>query len=94
LKEVRHGCHRHAGRLRTQRRHAPWRTTRWDGSRTRQQGFSLQVPPPCHTPRPSKPARTRNPGQDPPMPPTPSPTDERLRAPTRVQRQVHAHEPH
>ena len=34
---------------------------------------------PCHTPRPSKPARTRNPGQDPPMPPTPSPTDERLR---------------
>jgi hypothetical protein len=37
-----------------------------------------QVPPPV-TPRPSKPARTRNPGQDPPMPPTPSPTDERLR---------------
>jgi hypothetical protein len=37
-----------------------------------------QVPPPV-TPRPSKPARTRNPGQDPPMPPTPSPTYERLR---------------
>jgi hypothetical protein len=36
------------------------------------------VPPPV-TPRPSKPARTRNPGQDPPMPPTPSPTYERLR---------------
>ena len=33
---------------------------------------------PCH-PRPSKPARTRNPGQDPPRPPTPSPTYERLR---------------
>ncbi len=31
------------------------------------------------TPRPSKPARTRKPGQDPPMPPTPSPTYERLR---------------
>jgi hypothetical protein len=38
----------------------------------------LQVPPPV-TPRPSKPARTRNPGQDPPMPQTPSPTYERLR---------------
>ena len=42
------------------------------------------VPPltsatPCHTPRPSKAARTRNPGQDSPMPPTPSPTYERLR---------------
>ena len=37
-----------------------------------------QVPPPV-TPRPSKPARTRNPGQDPPMPPTASPTYERLR---------------
>jgi hypothetical protein len=37
-----------------------------------------QVPPPV-TPRPSKPALTRNPVQDPPMPPTPSPTDERLR---------------
>ena len=34
---------------------------------------------PCHTPRPSKPARTRDPGQDPPIPPTPSPTYERLR---------------
>jgi hypothetical protein len=38
----------------------------------------LQVPPPV-TPRPSKPARTRHPSQDPPMPPTPSPTYERLR---------------
>jgi hypothetical protein len=37
-----------------------------------------QVPPPV-TPRPSKPARTRNPGQDPPIPPTLSPTYERLR---------------
>jgi hypothetical protein len=37
-----------------------------------------QVPPPA-TPRPSKPARTRNPGQDPPMPQTPFPTYERLR---------------
>jgi hypothetical protein len=36
------------------------------------------VPPPV-TPRLSKPARTRNPGQDSPMPPTPSPTHERLR---------------
>jgi hypothetical protein len=36
------------------------------------------VPPPV-THRPSKPARTGNPGQDPPMPPTPSPTYERLR---------------
>ncbi len=36
------------------------------------------VPPPV-TPRPSKPARTRNPGQDPPMPPTPSHTYKRLR---------------
>jgi hypothetical protein len=35
--------------------------------------------PPRHTPRPSKPARTRNPGQDPPMPPTRSPTYEHLR---------------
>ena len=40
--------------------------------------LSDPVPPPV-TPRPSKPARTRNPGQDPPMPPTPSPTYERLR---------------
>lgn len=31
-----------------------------------------QVPPPV-TPRSSKPARTRNPGQDPPMPPNPPP---------------------
>jgi len=31
------------------------------------------------TPRPSKPARTRHPSQDPPMPPIPSPTYERLR---------------
>jgi hypothetical protein len=38
----------------------------------------LQVPPRV-TPRPSKATRTRNPGQDPPMPPTPSPTYERLR---------------
>ena len=38
------------------------------------------MPPPV-TPRPSKPARTRNPGQDPPRPPTPSPTSERLRDP-------------
>ena len=38
----------------------------------------LQVPPPVTT-RPSKPARRRNPGQNPPMPPTPSPTYERLR---------------
>jgi hypothetical protein len=38
-----------------------------------------QVPPLVTPPRPSKPARTRNSGQDPPMPPTPSPTDERLR---------------
>ncbi len=39
---------------------------------------ALQVPPPV-TPRPSKPARTRHPGQDPPHAPTPSPTHERLR---------------
>jgi hypothetical protein len=37
-----------------------------------------QVPPPCHT-RPSKPALIRHLGQDPPIPPTPSPTYERLR---------------
>ena len=43
------------------------------------QGFSPTSATPCHTPRPSKQARTRNPGQDPPMPPTPSSTDERLR---------------
>jgi len=42
-------------------------------------GFPPASATPCHTPRPGKPARTRNPGQDPPMPPTPSPTDERLR---------------
>ena len=43
------------------------------------QGLSPTSATPCHTPRPSNPARTRNPGQDPPMPPTPSPTYERLR---------------
>jgi hypothetical protein len=36
------------------------------------------VPPPV-TPRPSKPARTRNPGQDSPHAPNPSSTYERLR---------------
>ena len=42
-------------------------------------GFSPISDTPRHTPRPSKPARTRNPSQDPPMPPTPSPIYERLR---------------
>ena len=40
------------------------------------------LPHKCHPlspPAPGKPARTRNPGQDPPMPPTPSSTFERLR---------------
>jgi hypothetical protein len=46
---------------------------------TSRQGLSPTSATSCHTPRPSKPARRRNPGQDPPMPPTPSPTDERLR---------------
>lgn len=65
LKKVRHGCHRHQERLRTQRRHSPWWSRGWEGSRPRQQGFSPTGATPCHTPRPSKPARTRNPGQDP-----------------------------
>ena len=43
------------------------------------QGLSPTSATPCHTPRPSNPALTRNPGQDPPMPPPPSPTYERLR---------------
>jgi hypothetical protein len=43
------------------------------------QGFCSASATPWHEPRPSKPARTRNPGQDPPMPPTPSPAYERLR---------------
>jgi len=78
LKKVRHGCHRHQERLRTQRRNSPW----WSrGGRDQDHGSkasSSPVPPPV-TPRPTKPARTRNPRQDPPMPSTPSPTYERLR---------------
>jgi len=46
LKKVRDGCHRQQERLRTKRRHSPWRSRGWEGSRPRQQGFSLQVPPP------------------------------------------------
>jgi hypothetical protein len=43
-----------------------------------------QVPPPV-TPRPSKPARTRNPGQDPPCPQPPPP---QLRAPAALHREA------
>jgi hypothetical protein len=43
------------------------------------QGLSPTSATPCHTPHPTKPARTRNPVQDPPMPSAPSPTYECLR---------------
>lgn len=40
LKQVRHRSHRHQERLKTQRRHSPWRSRGWEGWRTWQQGFS------------------------------------------------------
>jgi len=75
LKKVRHGCHRHQERLRTQRRHSPWWSRGWEGSRPRQQGFFPTSATPCHTP----PQQWLPQRQDPPMPPTPSPAYERLR---------------
>ena len=48
----------------------------WQGQRERDAQRASATP--CHT-RPSKPALIRHLGQDPPMPPTPSPTYERLR---------------
>jgi hypothetical protein len=56
------------------------------GAVTSDQFHPLSHPTPHLAPQPPQ-------RQDPPMPPTPSPTDERLRAPARLHREAHTHEP-